>query len=134
MAHANGAQTIIDAVQAGVDSIEHGAYMDDDAVRMLAQSGAVWVPTAVTIGNLIGDGRYPDEVLRPLFELHTSNIRKCAALGGKIAPGSDNGAYRVMHPQGTLDEYAIIKNALGECAERVLEDGAAEVRRRFRVQ
>ena len=134
MAHANGAETIKTAIACGVDSIEHGAYMDNETVEMLAKSDAVWVPTAVTVGNLIGDGRYPDEVLKPLFELHTSNIRRCAELGGKIAPGSDNGAYRVMHPQGTLDEYEIMKNALGESAERILEEGAAEIRRRFRVQ
>ncbi|MBQ3575775.1 MAG: amidohydrolase family protein [Clostridia bacterium] len=134
MAHANGADTIKNALECGVDSIEHGAYMDDEAVKMLAQSNAVWVPTAVTIGNLIGDGRYPDEVLKPLFELHISNIKRCAELGGLIAPGSDNGAYRVMHPQGTLDEYEIIKNALGEAAERILDEGANEIRRRFRAQ
>ena len=134
MAHANGAGTIKTAIDCGVDSIEHGAYMDDEAVKMLAQSKAVWVPTAVTIGNLIGDGRYPDEVLKPLFELHISNIRRCSELGGKIAPGSDNGAYRVMHPQGTLDEYAIMQNALGEAAERILQEGADEIRMRFRIQ
>ena len=134
MAHANGAETIKTAVACGVDSIEHGAYMDDEAVKMLAGSNAVWVPTTVTIGNLIGDGRYPDEVLKPLFELHTANIRRCAELGGKIAPGSDNGAYRVMHVQGTRDEYEIMKNALGEGAERIMEEGAAEIRRRFKTQ
>ena len=42
---------------------------EDAAVRMLSQSGAVWVPTLVTIGNLIGDGRYPDAVLKPLLDL-----------------------------------------------------------------
>ena len=134
MAHANGAETIKTAIACGVDSIEHGAYMDDKTVEMLAKSSVVWVPTAVTIGNLIGEGRYPDEVLKPLFELHTANIRRCAELGGKIAPGSDNGAFCVMHAQGTLDEYEIMKNALGDSAERILEEGAAEIRRRFRVQ
>lgn len=134
MAHANGAQTVKYALEHGVDSIEHGAYLDDDALKMLAESDAVWVPTAVTIGNLLGEGRYPDAVLKPLFDLHIANIHRCAELGGKIAPGSDNGAYRVMHPQGTLDEYAYLKKALGENAERILECGAAHIRAKFRVQ
>ncbi|MBQ8972611.1 MAG: amidohydrolase family protein, partial [Clostridia bacterium] len=95
MAHANGARLIEDAVRAGVDSVEHGAYMDDDAVCAIAAAKIAWVPTVVTIANLIGEGRYPDEVLRPLFELHMENIRRCASLGGIIACGSDAGAYRV---------------------------------------
>ena len=92
MAHANGAETVRHAVEAGVDSIEHGAYLDDEVVRMIAASKCVWVPTTVTIGNLIGEGRYPDAVLKPLLDLQLSNIALCARLGGKIALGSDNGA------------------------------------------
>lgn len=132
MAHANGAETVKAAVDAGVDSIEHGAYLDDEAIRMLARSETVWTPTAVTIANLIGQGRYPDEVLRPLLEMHLNNVRRCAELGGRIAPGSDNGAYRVAHVQGTLDEYALLQSALGEDAEHVLTQGAQEIQRRFR--
>ena len=67
MAHANGAQTVSAALDAGVDSIEHGAYMDAECVSQLRRGAAqVWTPTLATIGNLIGCGRYPDDVLRPL--------------------------------------------------------------------
>ena len=111
MAHANGAQTIMDAVEAGVDSIEHGAYMNDECVWAVAQSKAVWVPTAVTIGNLIGCGRYPDEVLRPLLELHLRNAGLCAARGGCVAAGSDNGAYQVMHVSGSFREAELLQEA-----------------------
>ena len=132
MAHANGADCVKAALEAGVDSIEHGAYLDDAAVRMLSQSGAVWVPTLVTIGNLIGDGRYPDAVLKPLLDLQMQNVRKCARLGGKIAPGSDAGAYRVLHAQGAQEERALLLRALGAEGERTLAAGEAEIRRRFR--
>lgn len=132
MAHANGADTVRAAVEAGIDSIEHGAYLDGAAVGELAQSGAVWTPTLATIGNLIGDGRYPDAVLRPLLAKQMENLRLCAGLGGKIALGSDSGAYRVPHVQGALDECALLKRALGADADRILEAGEAEIRRRFR--
>lgn len=131
MAHCNGAETLRAALDAGIDSIEHGAYFDAEGVRMLAQSDAVWVPTLVTIGNLIGDGRYPDTVLAPLLELQMQNVALCAELGGKIALGSDNGAYRVMHVQGSMDEYDYLKRALGEKTDRVLEIGNKTVRSRF---
>jgi len=131
MAHCNGAETAKAAVEAGVDSIEHGAYFDDEAVRMIAASDAVWVPTLVTIGNLIGDGRYPDAVLQPLLEGQLENVAKCAALGGKIAAGSDNGAYRVFHPQGTLDEYGYLRRALGDGTEATLETGNRAIQSSF---
>ena len=132
MAHANGADTVKAALEAGVDSIEHGAYLDGEAIVMLAECGAVWTPTLATIGNLIGEGRYPDAVLRPLLELQMNNVRECARIGGRIALGSDGGAYRVPHVQGAMDEYALLKCALGGGADRILEAGEAEVRRRFR--
>ena len=131
MAHCNGAETLRAALKGGVDSVEHGAYFDDEAVRMLSESDAVWVPTLVTIGNLIGDGRYPDAVLKPLLELQLENVRKCASLGGKIALGSDNGAYLVPHAKGTMDEYELLKRALGEETDRVLENGNRAIRERF---
>jgi len=131
MAHANGADTVKAAIDAGVDSIEHGAYLDASAVELLANSPCIWCPTLVTIANLVGDGRFPDEVLVPLRDLHMKNIAECARLGGKIAPGSDNGAYRVPHVQGTVDEYAHLKKALDEGAEAVLERGMRETRLRF---
>lgn len=132
MAHCNGAETLRAAVAAGVDSVEHGAYFNDEAVRMLAESKAVWVPTLVTIGNLIGDGRYPDHVLVPLLEGQIENVRKCASLGGSIACGSDNGAYLVPHAKGTQDEYALLKRALGEETDRVLKYGNEAIQARFR--
>lgn len=131
MAHANGADTIKRALEAGVDSVEHGAYMDDEAVGMLAESGVAWVPTLVTIGNLIGCGRYPDGVLNPLLELQLKNVAECARRGGRIALGSDAGAYRVYHGQGALDEYTLLKRALGDDTDRILEAGERYIRGRF---
>lgn len=133
MAHANGSETILNALEAGVDSVEHGAYMDDEAVRALAQSRAVWVPTLVTVGNLIGCGRYPDAVLTHILETQLRNVARCAALGGRIALGSDAGAYRVYHGQGTLDEYALLKRALGGDTDRILLEGETRIRETFRA-
>lgn len=132
MAHANGAQTIAAAIDAGVDSIEHGAYMDADTVHALAESRCVWTPTLVTVGNLLGEGRYPDAVLSPLLQLQMENVALCAQLGGKIALGSDAGAYAVYHVQGAADEYALLKRAVGERVDSLLAAGENEIRSRFR--
>ena len=131
MAHANGAETILNALELGVDSIEHGAYMTPEAVRAMAQSGAVWVPTLSTVGNLVGDGRFPDAVLTRILDMQLANVAECARLGGHIALGSDAGAYRVCHAQGTCDEYALLRRALGDRTDAVLREGEAMVRGRF---
>jgi imidazolonepropionase-like amidohydrolase len=120
------------ALEAGVDSVEHGAYMDADTVRAMAQSGAVWVPTLSTVGNLIGNGRFPDEVLRRILDGQLRNIAECARQGGTVALGSDAGAYCVFHAKAVKDEYAWLKRALGDETEALLAAGEAEVRRRFR--
>ena len=52
MAHANGARAVEAAAAAGVDSVEHGAYLDADALAAMADMGTVWVPTLSTIANL----------------------------------------------------------------------------------
>ena len=132
MAHANGAQTVINALESGVDSVEHGAYMSQEALSALAESNAVWTPTLVTVGNLIGEGRYPDAVLKPLLDLQMHNVAECAGLGGKIALGSDNGAYKVLHVQGTMDEYALLKRALGEHADAVIAEAEMKIRDKFK--
>ena len=131
MAHANGDETVRAALAGGVDSIEHGAYLTDETLCQLAGSGAVWVPTLVTIGNLIGCGRFPDAVLKPLLEYQMNAVQKAAALGAHIACGSDAGAYRVLHGQGGLDEQTLLRRAIGDGADAVLNAGNAAIMARF---
>lgn len=133
MSHTNGSYGVRAAVSAGVDSLEHGNYMDEECLDMLAENGTVWVPTLVTIRNLMGDGRYEDKVLRPIIETAEENVRKAFARGVKIAPGSDAGAYRVLHGKGIQDEIAAFEEILGK-EKKVydrLAEGEAEIRRRF---
>lgn len=105
MAHVNGADAIRAAVCAGVDSVEHGNFADEDCLQAMADSHAVWVPTYVTITNLIGSGRFDDGPLLRLRKRQGDAVRRGFELGVKIAAGSDAGAYRVPHGQGLLDEY-----------------------------
>ena len=119
------------ALAAGVDSIEHGAYLSPETRSQLAESHAVWVPTLVTIGNLIGDGRFPDAALLPLLAFQQRSVRDAAAQGARIACGSDAGAYRVLHAQGGLDEQALLRRTLGPIADQILTQGNTEIQKRF---
>ena len=135
MSHTNGCYGVQAAVEAGVDSLEHGNYMNEDSLAMLAQSHTVWVPTLVTVRNLMGDGRYEDEVLWPIIESAKENVRKAFQLGIKVAPGSDAGAYRVLHGQGIQDEMDSFVEFLEEEKRddvyRWLADGEAEIKKKF---
>lgn len=131
MAHANGVEAVSNALRAGVDSVEHGAYLDEETLHLLAESGAVWVPTIAPIANLRGLGRFPDEVLVPLTELHQQNVACAAKLGAKIALGTDAGAYAVYHGEAVQQEYDLLKQALGEETDRILSEGLAALQKRF---
>ena len=129
MAHANGAACVEAAAEAGVDSIEHGAYLDKDALAAMQEMGAVWVPTLSTVGNLRGQGRFNEVAVARILESTMENVAEFARMGGLIAPGSDAGAWAVPH--GSVTEFALLEECLGVSAGQVLENGAEETKRKF---
>ena len=114
MSHTNGARAVKEAAMAGVDSIEHGNYADEEALKIMAEKGTIWVPTITVVKNLIGKGRFFDQVLLQIWEKGKTNIRKGYELGVNLALGSDAGAYLVPHGQGIMDEWACFREILGD--------------------
>lgn len=96
MAHAHGAEGADAAVRAGVRSIEHGTYLTDDTLQMMATQGTFFVPTADIVNDLTEPGGDYDnaglkrrgEMMRPILR---AAIARAAALGVKIVAGSDTG-------------------------------------------
>lgn len=129
MAHCNGARTAEAAAVAGVDSVEHGAYLDIDSLHAMAENGAVWVPTISTVANLRGKGRFNEEAVQGIFASTSANLQQFAAMGGLIAPGSDAGAWAVPH--GCESEEPLLRQILGNGAEAILEKGAEAIIRKF---
>ena len=129
MAHANGARTVEAAAKAGVDSVEHGAYLDAEALAAMKEAGTVWVPTLSTVGNLRGKGRFSEPDVQAILESALKNVASFAKMGGMLAPGTDAGAWAVPH--GSLSEFELMRDALGETADTVLETGAREIVRKF---
>ena len=97
MAHCNGAETAKAAALAGVDSIEHGAYLDEEALQAMKEMGVVWVPTVSTIGNLLGKDRFQEDAVKKILDSALENLDKFRQMGGLIAPGTDAGAWAVKH-------------------------------------
>lgn len=134
MAHTNGSRAVRAAALAGVDSIEHGNFCDDDALQALASSETIWVPTIVTVKNLLGDGRFPEHVVEKIWEGQQKNLHRAFELGVKLALGSDAGAYRVLHGQGLMDEYQVFQEVLEEqwpYWEEIISQGDGLLKRKF---
>ena len=129
MAHCNGARTAEAAAAAGLDSVEHGAYLDKAALETMADMGTVWVPTLSTIGNLRGKGRFNEDAVQKILDSALQNVHDFAAMGGLVAPGSDAGAWAVPH--GSLTEDELLKTAIGNNTEAVLEAGVKKIREKF---
>lgn len=129
MAHANGARTVEAAAMAGVDSVEHGAYLDTDALAAMKENGCVWVPTLSTVGNLRGKGRFDDKAVCAILESAMENVAAFAGMGGLIAPGTDAGAWAVPH--GSVTEQELLRQAIGECVDVVLARGIKVVVEKF---
>ena len=129
MVHANGPEAVTAAAEAGVDSVEHGAYLHEEALFAMRQAGTVWVPTLSTIGNLRGTGRFSEVAVAKILESAMENVYAFASLGGLLAPGSDAGAWAVPH--GSTTEYALLRQVLGDKTERVLAQGVAVIQEKF---
>ena len=129
MAHANGARTVEAAAEGKVDSVEHGAYLDEDALWAMKENGTVWVPTLSTVGNLRGKGRFEETAVQAILASAAKNVRAYANMGGLLAPGTDAGAWAVPH--GSLTEYELMEEILGADARAVLERGISAIMEKF---
>ena len=101
MAHANGESAYWASI-AGVDSVEHGAYLSEETLYAMKEAGTVWVPTISTVANLRGKGRYDDTAVEKILQDFYKNLNDFQAMGGYIAAGTDAGAWEVMH--GSCEE------------------------------
>ena len=126
MAHCNGARTAQAAAEGGVDSIEHGAYLDEEALKAMAENRVIWCPTLSTVANLRGTGRFNEDAVARILDSALENVTRYHALGGIIAPGSDAGAWQVFH--GGETEYDILRTVLPDGA---IDAGTRAVMERF---
>ena len=124
MSHCNGARTAEAAAAAGVDSIDHGAYLDKAALQAMEDSGTVWVPTLSTIGNLRGKGRFNEDAVCRILDSALENVSRYKGL---LAAGTDAGAWAVPHGSTTEEGYFAMAG-VGE--DRLLE-GFRVIKQKF---
>jgi imidazolonepropionase-like amidohydrolase len=112
MAHAQGTDGIKAAVRNGVRSVEHGIFLDDEAISMMLERGTWLVPTLSAPRAVIAaaerGARLPDLVVRKardVVDVHTESFARAVRAGVKIAMGTDSG----VGPHGhNLDELSLM--------------------------
>jgi len=96
MCHALGGSGLRLALEAGVDSIEHGCYLDEDPelIAMMAERGIVLTPTLL-VYEYHRESKAPHvrERARALQEHHRESIRRALAAGVRIVAGTDAGGH-----------------------------------------
>ncbi|MED4128482.1 metal-dependent hydrolase family protein [Shouchella miscanthi] len=100
MAHGQGAEGIKNAVRAGIHSIEHGIFIDDEALELMLEHGTYLVPTllaplavleAAETSNTMAP--YAIEKSKEVIDIHKKSIEKAYKAGVKIAMGTDAGVF-----------------------------------------
>jgi imidazolonepropionase-like amidohydrolase len=98
MAHAQSADGIKNAVRAGIRSIDHGIYLDDEAIELMLRRGTWFVPTLVApqgVLDAVDAGvKLPPAMIdkaRLVLDIHRSAFRTAVEAGVRIAMGTDSG-------------------------------------------
>jgi len=107
-AHAHGAQAILWASEAGVDSIEHGSYMDDADIAMMLKHGTYFVPTAYLIDWVQQYGNLPPiyaQKMKDVSAVEKKNAIRAIKAGVKVACGTDAAVYPHGLNAHELDVY-----------------------------
>jgi imidazolonepropionase-like amidohydrolase len=112
MAHAQGTEGIKNAIRAGIRSIEHGIYLDDEAIDMMLAAGTWLVPTLAAPVNVLravdAGLDLPEAVIqkaRDVVGIHRDSVRRAISAGVKVAMGTDSG----VGPHGSnLEELELM--------------------------
>ena len=123
MAHAQGTDGIKNALRAGVRSIEHGIYLDDEAIELMLANDAWLVPTLIApvavLRQIDAGADFPEFIVRKVTEVaavHADSMRRAVAAGVRIAMGTDAG----VGPHGTNLEELPLMEAAGMTPAQVL--------------
>jgi imidazolonepropionase-like amidohydrolase len=120
------------AIDAGIDSIEHGTGMMPDHVQAIAVRGIAWIPTlasggaaqAVAFAQSMGMPTDTVDWIRNAYERTPAMIALAAATGARIFAGTDAGQF----PHGALVEQIDLMRAYGMSAEQALAAASWDAR------
>jgi imidazolonepropionase-like amidohydrolase len=108
--HAMGSAGILNAVRGGIDSVEHGIWLNDECVQEMIRRGTYLVPTLSALNNILRNaGSVPAYVLEKsqrVAEHHRQSVLRFHRAGGRIAMGTDAGTPYNLHGENAMElEY-----------------------------
>ncbi|MBR8652796.1 amidohydrolase family protein [Achromobacter sp. Marseille-Q0513] len=106
--HAQGTEGILNAVRAGIDSIEHGIFMDEECLREMLEAQTYLVPTIAAVRNIVANAdngipAYAVEKARAVEQRHRESIQMYYKAGGRIAMGTDAGTPFNLHGENAME-------------------------------
>jgi imidazolonepropionase-like amidohydrolase len=123
--HAHSALAIKDAVRAGVDSVEHGIFLDDEGIALMKQHGTYLVPTAFPLFWYMDNmasmhlPKYTEDKIKVILPIGKASMSNAFKQGVKVALGTDAGVY--PHGLNGGEFWAMVK--LGLTPTQALQAG-----------
>jgi len=114
MVHANGKLPVQIALKAGCGSIEHGFFMGEENLALMAEMGVYWVPTACTMkayGQYAHGGERERRIALKNLEHQLEQMTVARKLGVPMAVGTDSGSTGVHHGSALIDELRLFQDA-----------------------
>ncbi|MBV9718664.1 MAG: amidohydrolase family protein [Candidatus Eremiobacteraeota bacterium] len=124
-AHAIGTEGIKNALRAGIDSIEHGSLLDDEAIELMKERRAFLVPTLSAPTCILANlergeqPKYVVEKARGINDAMLTNLRRAYERGVRIAGGSDAGTPYNYH-ENYAQEVELMSTLLGMTSQQAL--------------
>jgi imidazolonepropionase-like amidohydrolase len=118
IAHAQGNAGIKTAVRAGIDSVEHGVYLDDEVIEEMRRRGTYLVPTLVAPamiarhGTSAGIPEYVVTKASAVLDVHRESFRKAVRAGVRIAMGTDAGTPFNRHGANAQELVLMVEGGL----------------------
>ncbi|HMM05856.1 MAG TPA: amidohydrolase family protein [Clostridiales bacterium] len=117
MVHVNFADMIRSVVEAGMDSVEHGYFITEEILELMAKHQVAWTPTLAPFANALTYGKtisgWDQKIVKSVVEAQSAMVKRAAALKVPLLLGSDSGSSIVPHGRGSQDEYELLTALAG---------------------
>jgi imidazolonepropionase-like amidohydrolase len=116
--HCHGAAGVKEAIKAGLDTVEHGTLLDEEAIALMHQHSTYYVPTLVAPFHICAGGTasgipaYAVEKSHLVMERHKASVRHAHEVGVKIAMGTDCGTPFNVAGKNALELELLTQNGL----------------------
>ncbi len=117
MAHASSAEAVSGVIEAGVDSVEHGYFMNSRSLQNMADKQVAWIPTIIPVAAQAREPLCAErtsgeiEVIKSIYEEQLEKLSIASEAGVPLGIGTDAGASGVEHASNLVEEMLLYSKA-----------------------